>query len=203
MKKNKKSTISPTGSAEKLTLLPTFHAALVIKSYDNVIGDLQLENIVAHLTNQRDKLKSKDLSNIEDMLSSQAQSLQAIFTNLSLQATNTDNIHYLERLLRLALKAQTQCNRTLETLASLKSPRNYALVRQANIGHAVQVNNGYSPAQATIADPSESDLKNQTNELLEKTDEAWLDPTTTSKAIKSNSKMEAVEKIHRPKKSRW
>jgi hypothetical protein len=35
----------------------------------------------------------------------------------------------------LALKAQSQCRATLETLAAIKNPQPVAFVRQANIAH--------------------------------------------------------------------
>jgi hypothetical protein len=43
-----------------------------------------------------------------------------------------------ETYLRLALKAQSQCRATLETLAAIRNPQPVAFVRQANIAHGPQ-----------------------------------------------------------------
>ena len=53
--------------------------------------------------------------------------------------------------MRLALKAQSQCRATIEALTNIKNPRPVAYVRQANIGQAVQVNNGGAPAWSESA----------------------------------------------------
>jgi len=85
----------------------------------------------------------------------------------------------METYMRLALKAQSQCRTTLETLAEIKNPRAVAFVKQANIagGHQ-QVNNhapespGKAPEKARRAG-----RKRQPNELLEDVQDAqWLDP---------------------------
>ena len=48
-----------------------------------------------------------------------------------------------EMYMRLALKSQSQCRATVETLAEIKNPSHVAFVRQANIANGPQqVNNG-------------------------------------------------------------
>jgi len=56
-----------------------------------------------------------------------------------------------ESYMRLALRAQNQCQATLRTLGEIKSPKNVAFVKQANIAKNQQVNNNATP-------PPESDL---------------------------------------------
>jgi hypothetical protein len=53
-----------------------------------------------------------------------------------------DHLDASERFMRLALKAQSQCRSTIESLAEIKNPSSVAFVKQANIakGHQ-QVNN--------------------------------------------------------------
>ena len=48
----------------------------------------------------------------------------------------------MEAFTRLALKAQSQCRATLETLADIKQPRHVVIAQQANLAHQQQVNNG-------------------------------------------------------------
>jgi hypothetical protein len=79
------------------------------------------------------------------MLTAQAHTLDAIFGNCARRAAANmgEYMHAAELYLRLALKAQSQCRATLETLAAIKNPAPVAFVRQANISAGPQqVNNG-------------------------------------------------------------
>lgn len=78
-------------------------------------------------------------------LTEHAAALDAIFTELARRgALNLgEYLSASETYLRLALKAQSQCHATLETLAEIKNPHPVAFVQQANIAHGPQqVNNG-------------------------------------------------------------
>ena len=102
-----------------------------------------------------------------------------------------------ETYLRLALKAQGQCRATLETLAMIKNPQPVAFVRQANIAHGPQqVNN--APAQ-----PGESsrarESENQQNQILEAKSGERLEFGKADAARKTDSALEAVGELHRPK----
>jgi len=102
-----------------------------------------------------------------------------------------------ETYLRLALKAQGQCRATLETLAMIKNPQPVAFVRQANIAHGPQqVNN--APAQ-----PGESsrarESENQQNKLLESQNGDRLEFGKADAAKETDSSLEAVGALHRPK----
>jgi len=79
------------------------------------------------------------------LLVAQAHALDAIFHKLARKATHSEYLNQLDVHLRLALKAQSQCRATLETLAEIKNPIAGAYVWQANIaaGHQ-QINNGTS-----------------------------------------------------------
>jgi hypothetical protein len=79
-------------------------------------------------------------------------------------------------ILRLALKAQSQCRATLETLAVIKNPPQLSFVRQANIGHAVRVNNG--PPIAAL--PGAGENENHPSKLLEAPHVERLDSRTAS-----------------------
>jgi len=97
--------------------------------------------------------------------------------------------------MRLALKAQSQCRATLETLAEIKNPKNVAFVRQANIaqGHQ-QVNNGPTTENAA---PRARETEKTQNELLEANDGERLDTGTTGTAIPNDQTMETVGEIDR------
>jgi hypothetical protein len=83
------------------------------------------------------------------------------FMNLSRRAAYQEYLSQFEANLRLALKAQAQCVRTLEVLAAIKNPQSVAFVKQANIAHNQQVNNG------TAAPSPTREIENPPNELLE------------------------------------
>jgi hypothetical protein len=94
---------------------------------------------------------------------------QAIFMNLARRAAANMGEHMsaTESYMRLALKAQSQCRATLETLAVIKNPPTI-FARQANInnGGQQQVVNGTqvtgggspAPAPATETQPEQSKL---------------------------------------------
>lgn len=81
------------------------------------------------------------------MLAIQAHTLDTMFNELARRSwTNVDGgyIEAGERYMRLALKAQSQCCTTIETLSEMKNPKPVAFVRQANIANGpqqVNVNN--------------------------------------------------------------
>jgi len=52
----------------------------------------------------------------------QAMTLNAIFAKFADMVHHTDLVDRLEQFTRLALRAQSQCARTLEVLGSLKNP---------------------------------------------------------------------------------
>lgn len=91
------------------------------------------------------ELTSKgDMTLASEMLTAQALSLDAMFTELARRATNNLGDYPLaaERYARLAFKAQANCRASLETLAKLHQPR------EQTVRH-VHVNEG---GQAVIAD---------------------------------------------------
>jgi hypothetical protein len=89
--------------------------------------------------------------------------LNAIFTQLAYQTSKMRIVDQIDRFTRLALKAQSQCRATCETLAVIKNPPVSA--RQANITHGPQqVNNGVPLARA-------ENQQSEPNKLLEMPDE--------------------------------
>ena len=96
----------------------------------------------------------------------------------------------METNLRLALKAQAQCARSIEILAAMKNPP-IVYAKQANIaqGHQ-QINNGnLSPTHA-------QKTKNSANELLSEDTHAALDTRGTIEASGVNQELAAVETVN-------
>jgi len=165
-------------------------------------------------------VKAGNLTSLEDTLTSQATTLDSIFNSLARKAavhldnkelfehiaTNEEgkknkgypHLEAADKLLRLALKAQSQCAKTLETLALIKNPTSIAFVRQANIGQAVQVNNG----TPTHAHRESAQVLNQTSELLEVQHGERLDRGTAQASIGVNQNLETVGAGNRGKNRR-
>ena len=103
----------------------------------------------------------------EALLTAQAVTLNAIFTDLALKAANTEYLDKFDRYLRLALKAQGQCRATIETLAEIKRPPTL-FAQQANVAHGPQqVNNAVSTLDSPEARPTRAaNRKNRTKRTI-------------------------------------
>lgn len=98
-------------------------------------------DFMAELHEQIEAVNNGDMKRPEAILVSQSYILNEIFNSLARRAFNQNNIKHHETYLRLALKAQTQCRATLETLSNIKDPP-VVYTKQANIANGPQqVNN--------------------------------------------------------------
>ena len=178
-------------SLARVVLQPSIKGAVTIKEYSPKYNgfDLDLMGLASELSDQTEVVNEGHLDRAEGMLLVQAHTLDAIFNNLAQRAINAGYTDHLDMYLRLALKAQTQCRTTLETLATLKNPTSVAFVRQANIANGPQqINNG-------VAEISE----NRQNKVLEHQHGKRMDFGKTSATGGTDSTLETVGKINRPK----
>lgn len=142
----------------KLVLLPSVKGASTIQNYSKGFGEVDFATLMEELITQVKAANEGDLKRAEAMLMVQAHTLDSIFNTLASRAIQSEYMSQLEPYLRLALKAQSQCRATLETLAAIKNPQPVAFVKQANIAHNQQVNNGVaapSPARESEKAPNE------------------------------------------------
>jgi hypothetical protein len=175
------------------SLRPTVQAALTLMDYTKAFGEMSINTLVADLVKQCDLAIDGDLSRTEGLLISQAHTLDAIFHKLARKASHSEYLNQLEVHLRLALKAQSQCRATLETLAIIKNPQPVAFVRQANIAHGPQqVNNG------AAADLRSREIDKKQCKLVEVQNGERLEPGPPGAAGGTNSKLEAMGAFHRP-----
>lgn len=148
----------------RLSLSAPAAAALASSSYLRPFGEPDLPALIHTLEASMNRAHSGDLKDAESMLVGQAHALQAIFMRLADRAGRIESMKQCELDMRLALKAQAQCCRTLEVLAAIKNPP-IVLARQANITSGPQqINNGL-PAAATP--PACEQAKVVKNELFE------------------------------------
>lgn len=137
--------------------------AITAKSFTK-IGDIDLSETVKVMRNKISKVNAGDLKELEATLTAQSVSLNAVFNELARRAINSDTMSKLEIYMRLSLKAQAQCARTIEVLAAMKNPT-VIFAKQANIanGHQ-QINNGN---KVTSTRTHAQEIESQPNELLE------------------------------------
>lgn len=182
----------------KVVLRPSVKAAATIQAFAQPAwGELDLTTLADELSAQIGTVTRGDLQRAEAMLIAQAHTLEALFHELARRAglNMGQYLQSAETYMRLALKAQSQCRATLETLAAIKNPASVAFVRQANIAHGPQqVNNVPSPAASRAR---ESEIA--PNELLEGTDGKRLDLGAPSAAGSADSPLETMGAIDGPK----
>jgi hypothetical protein len=180
----------------QLAATPTLQAASTIKRWSRVVGDdLDITGLVDELRQQAATASRGDLQRQEAMLTAQAHTLDTLFNELARRsALNVgEYLDAAERYMRLALKAQSQCRATIETLAEIKNPRPVAFVQQANIAHNQQVNNGG-------AEPSRArETENQQSKLLEQTHGERLDTRAPETTGGVNPQLETLGAVQRTK----
>jgi hypothetical protein len=162
-------------------------------------GDIDLTAYAEELWKQADAVKGGDLSAVEEMLMTQANTLDMIFNQLARKSAHCEYLNQMEANLRLALKAQAQCRSTLEALAEIKNPRPVAFVKQANIANGPQqVNNGTEDRSARAREEKAV----ESNGLLEHSNGEWLDTGAAGQAGRGNQAMEPVDESDRAKDRR-
>ena len=175
------------------------NAILSLRFVEKQLGSMSATEMMGSLKERGEAVNRGDLAASERLLYAQAVTLNAIFAELAArsQANMGSNIDAMDRLMRLALKAQGQCRATLETLSTIKNPP-VVFARQANIANGPQqVNNGAAPSQApTHTTKSVS----EPNELLEDRTHGspTLDPRATAAASREDQRLEPVGAVNRP-----
>ena len=150
-----------------------------------VFGELAITESIEVVRKMTDAVvQGSNLNELEELLTTQAVALNGIFNYLALRA-HTNIGHYpetVEKYMKLALKAQSQCRSTIEAINEIKNPSSATFVRQANIGNAVQVNNGKPNLTSTHAGARTRKKQTEPNKLLAADQPATL-PTFTGGVI--------------------
>ena len=153
---------------------PSTLAAATIKELDIVGSQTDVVSLTMALREQQALTAKGDMSRAEAMLIAQATTLDALFCSLTRRAVNQELLHQYETHFRLALRAQSQCRATLETLALLKNPPNPTFIRQANVAHGPQQVNNATDTHAH-AHARAQETENRQTELLGRDNGEWLD----------------------------
>lgn len=182
-------TCNATAASYQLNVLSGVGGCVDINALQNEIGK--------HVLDVRDGIMSRP----EAFLVAQAHTLDTMFNTLVMRATKNLAAGYLnagETYLRLALKAQSQCRTTVEAIAEIKNPTKPTFIKQQNVAHNQQVNNGVpgDSRSSTHAHAHERNI-NPTNELLEASDGERLDFGATGATGSANQDLAAVGSVDR------
>lgn len=178
----------------KLMFHPAAASAVASTEYLKTFGEPDVLALMHVLKESMAEVHEGNMKGTESMLIGQAHALQAIFMSLAGRSARCSTLKQTEMDMRLALKAQAQCCRTIEVLSTMKNPP-VVLARQANVTTGPQqINNGMpSPGMS----PACGEPKSNQNELLERNHVERLDSGTQSQTSEGHSQMEAMGAKHR------
>jgi len=186
-----------TAKPHELLLMATAQNAVAMELWGKYAGEVDLGELVTGLQTKAESIQDGNMKPVEAMLYGQAMALQTIFTNLARRSAMNagEYIDAADKYMRLALKAQSQCRATLETLAEIKNPMPY--IKQANIANGPQqVNNGKSEQYAQAPAPA-GDSQTLQNKLLEHQHGDTLEFGTTGQTVGADTHLEAVGTVQR------
>lgn len=169
--------------------LPEVQAGKMLLAFQPDSG-LDLQQVALDLRKSFATVNGGDLTKAENMLLAQAQTLEVIFADLACRAKLQTDLHVLDGLLRLALKAQSQSRATIQTLVEVKFPRQIQFVKQQNIAGNQQVNNGTAPGAELQRGREEKRI--EPTKLLEGATVERLDEGTQRETIPAHPKLAAV-----------
>lgn len=137
------------------TLSPEFQALMTHVSIldKDTAGKLDIKTLHEELDRAGDEVNTGSMRLTERMAIAQANTLDHVFNLLTRRAFANLGGHWFEPYLRLALRAQAQSARTLETLAALKSPAIFT--KQLNVANQQVVNQGSAPPLQSAGTPAE------------------------------------------------
>jgi hypothetical protein len=189
--------LAPEGEPEEQTMARvSLDPVVLASSFLSEVHKCGVTECVAEVGKHAQAVTTGNLSRLEQMLTAQAHSLDALFYSLVRRARANIVEGYVgvgETYMKLALRTQAQCRATAEGIATIKNPPALAFVRQANIAAGPQqVNNAPAPAPSRVRE-----TENQPSKLLEAKDGERLDTGAASAAGRANQELEAVGAIHR------
>lgn len=175
----------------KASLSPSVGAARVVQQTTHQLSELDLTTISWYFKNAAQEAAAGDLNNLQQMLAVQARTLDLIYNDFAIRAGMCAGLDAKEQCMRLAMKAQSQCRTTVESLAVIQQgPTIFA--KQANIAHGhQQVNNGVA-APAAIEPRAPEEKTSTPNELLEDGRGKRMDAGALRSAGKANPVVAAL-----------
>lgn len=176
----------------KLALDPIAQGAITLNEYNDLDVHQDLQNLHDSLTEQTNAIKDGDLDRCEEMLAAQAHSLDSIFNCLAQKAIKSKNMRHMDTYLKLALKAQSQCRTTLDSLSGRKSTPMISYVQQANITNGPQQVNNES-----VSGKNKTKTRISKNKLMEKIYGQRLDTRATRSPGTNDQDLATLEAFNR------
>lgn len=173
---------------------PEVRAARTIQRFEG--DNLDINACADELREQIANVLRGGMERAEAMLVAQAHTLDSLFSSLAMRSkANTDGgfLDAADRYMRLALKAQSQCRATLETLATIKNPP---------VIYAKQVNQTTGPQQinnGTVAPSQAREIENEQTQLSGGTHELLPDTRASQAESRINPALEALGEFDRAK----
>ncbi len=193
-------------SARRLTDLvadgAALNAILSLRFVESNLGSMSATEMVKSMRDSGEAVNRGDFATAERMLNAQAVALNAIFCEMARRAASNMSTHLgaTEQYMRLALKAQSQCRATLETLSAMKNPP-VVFARQANIANGPQqVNNGTLPGGVKTT-PRTRKTEIPPIEQSRTSHELRANPRASKATVRANSSLETMVEIDRPAQS--
>ena len=183
----------------EVAISPIVRAAGTARAFAASGMNVDITEAVSVLKERVTSVNGGSMAGADEMLVAQAGALDAIFAELANRAVRNFDAGYLqagETFLRQALKAQSQCRATWESLSAIKNPPIFA--RQANInnGGQQQVNNGAVPVAGRSGAPV--DAESTQTELLEESNGQRLDSGAQSATGRAHPELAPVGAVDRP-----
>jgi hypothetical protein len=169
-------------------------AAMALDSLHGRGSLLDVPTVMDELIKSAKQVTGGDITEIEQMLMTQAKTLDYIFYDALNQLTHLDMINQIEVFSNIAFRAQTQCRKTLSVLAELKHPRRTTFIQQQNNAITQQVNN----AVKSKPEPFENSKK-VANELISEVTHEKMDIRGTIGTGTINTPSEALGVLNRHK----
>lgn len=167
------------------------HRVIALMQPKDVADEIDVPGMIASLSSQSASIQRGDLAQTEAMLINQATALQSIFARLTEKAMQQSHLPNLESFMKLALRAQSQCRATIETLSVIKNPP-VIYARQANLTTGPQqINNSLSTDQAPQG------IEFSQNQLSEVPHELCSNTGTSSITSPANPPMETLGAVNR------
>ena len=183
----------PATGAEMLGRSRVIGVATIKIAAGPKFGEVDDLDLYRELDRSIDAIQSGDMRPVETMLFMQAKALETLFTALLNRGLAQDMLPQYQAHMALALRTQAQCRATLQTLLEAKQPRAVAFVKQANIAHQQQVNNGAPVAHAReTAKPANELLEDATHEQKQR-----MVPRASAAPARGDPAMETVGAVHR------
>lgn len=181
----------------KVITTPALAATRVILSAEGQSASLDLMAMVDCLKERAAAVQGGNLAHAEAMLINQATALQSLFARLVERGMVQEHLPNFEGFLRLALRSQAQCTRTLEVLAAIKNPP-VVIAKQANIANQQQVNNSIPTGPASRG----REIEKSPTQLLETLPGERLDYRTPATASGADPQLATVGAVDRPEDAR-